>query len=159
MKTLKIFIFLAILLAGGLSAFWLSKVFLETRKQASLACLRRAGQDKCFNVEIAKTPAERERGLMFRAKLGENAGMLFIFEKEGIYPFWMKNTLISLDIIWIDKNFKVVYFAETAKPCPDVGDCPLISPGVLAKYVLEINGGSLSEENIRLGDAVYLILD
>src|SRR4030042_2848822 len=58
----------------------------------------------CFSVELAVTPEEREEGLMFRKNLDSDKGMLFIFEKEGKYGFWMKKTLIPLDIIWIDDN-------------------------------------------------------
>src|ERR1035437_263623 len=56
-------------------------------------------KQNCFSVELAKTSAEQERGLMYRTELDKDKGMLFIFYNEGIYPFWMKNTLIPLDMI------------------------------------------------------------
>ena len=111
----------------------------------------------CFVVKLAKTETERERGLMNVTQLDKNKGMLFIFEKEGDYPFWMKNTLIFLDIIWIDKNGKVVFVKENAEPClPADGageqkNCPAINPGVQAKYVLEINAGLAQKFGIKVG--------
>ena len=68
-------------------------------RQAEEVCLK----EKCFSVELAKTSAEQAKGLMFRENLSIDKGMLFIFEKEEIYPFWMKDHLIPLDIIGIDK--------------------------------------------------------
>lgn len=107
---------------------------------------------KCFSVELAKTDAQRGRGLMFRKELNKDAGMLFIFNKEGIFPFWMKNTLISLDIIWINAENKVVYIKEGAQPCRTL-ICQSLLPSVYAKYVLEINAGLVNECKIKIGDS------
>jgi hypothetical protein len=114
--------------------------------------------EKCFLVKIAKTDFERRRGLMFQKELGEEMGMLFIFDKENIYSFWMKNTLIPLDMIWIDKNNKVVFINENSQPC-GAEECPLISPNVKAKYVLEINAGVSKGDGIKIGDIVDLSAD
>ena len=95
---------------------------------------------KCFYVEVADTPEERSQGLMGREELGKNKGMLFIFEKEGIYPFWMKDTLMPVDIIWIDDNYKVIYVNRNTPPCGE-GFCASLQPSKEARYVLEINGG------------------
>ncbi len=105
----------------------------------------------CFNVEIAKTQQELSKGLMFRKNLEKNNGMLFVFEKEGDYPFWMKNTLIPLDIIWMDKNNKVVFINENSQPC-EPSFCPSIDPKVSAKYVLEINAGMVKEIGLKVSD-------
>lgn len=114
-----------------------------------------SAEGECFDAEIVKAKAQRERGLMFKKSLPENSGMLFIFEKEDNYPFWMKNTFIPLDIIWIDKNYKIVFIKENAKPC-GLGSCPFIDPGINAKYVLEINTGLAEKFNIKMGELIQV---
>jgi uncharacterized membrane protein (UPF0127 family) len=69
------------------------------------------------NAEVADTPTSRERGLMFRPDLAPSQGMLFVFEEPGYHPFWMKNCLISLDIIWLDEEGRVLSIAESVPPC------------------------------------------
>ena len=108
-------------------------------------------QKTCFLTELATTPKAQAKGLMFRNKLAVNRGMLFIFPKAGVYPFWMKNTYVPLDIIWLDQNQKVVFIKNGAQPCL-VSSCPLIYPSVKAKYVLEINAGLAQSLHIHLGD-------
>jgi uncharacterized protein len=110
--------------------------------------------EKCFNVEIADTPAKRETGLMFRESLPENQGMLFIFESSGEHDFWMKNTLIPLDMIWIDANLNVADI-KTAEPCNE-SVCQLLAPEKDALYVLEINRGLAGENEIKVGDKVVI---
>lgn len=105
----------------------------------------------CFNVEVADTLELRQKGLMYKEKLGTNEGMLFVFEKPDNYPFWMKNTLIYLDIIWIDSEGKVVAIQKYAEPCT-YDPCKIYDPGVNALYVLEIRGGLSVEKNIKIGD-------
>jgi uncharacterized membrane protein (UPF0127 family) len=105
----------------------------------------------CFSVELAKSPAEQEKGLMDRVELGQNNGMLFIFNKEGIYPFWMKNTLIPLDMIWIDSNNKVVFIAKNVQPCKTL-ICPTVVSSAKAKYILEVNAGVCEKIGIQVGD-------
>jgi uncharacterized membrane protein (UPF0127 family) len=112
--------------------------------------------NKCFSVELAKTDAEREKGLMYRTQLGADKGMLFIFDQEGVYPFWMKNTLIPLDIIWIDSNGKVVFIGENIQPCKII-ICPTTNPQVKAKYVLEINAGVSKEMGLKAGDEAKIV--
>ena len=111
-------------------------------------------KDKCFQVELAKTQQEREIGLMNRSSLEKNKGMLFIFEEEGIYPFWMKNTLIPLDMIWIDSENKIVFIKENAKGCKTNNNCETFIPNKKAKYVLEVNSGIVKEFNISYGDTI-----
>ena len=105
----------------------------------------------CFSVELAKTEAERDKGLMSRSQLDKGNGMFFIFDKEGVYPFWMKNTLIPLDIIWINSDNKVVFIGHDIQPCKTF-ICPTTNPLVKAKYVLEINGGIAKEIGLAIGD-------
>ena len=119
----------------------------------------------CFQVEVARTPEEHQQGLMFRNNLDQNRGMLFVFREESNYSFWMKNTFIPLDMIWINQNNEVVFIKENALPCPSLSEdsqeqaqinCPPIEPNQNAKYVLEVNGGTVKSINIKLGDKVSI---
>lgn len=82
-----------------------------------------------------------------------NHGMLFIFEVEGNYPFWMKNTLIPLDMIWINKELEVVHIAKDVQPCKTIS-CPSTNPQANALYVFEINAGLAEQSNIEVGSKV-----
>ncbi len=90
-----------------------------------------------FNLEIAQTPEETSKGLMFRESLCEDCGMLFMFEEEDYHPFWMKNTLIPLDMVFISSEMEVVDVLH-AEPCK-TEECMLFIPKDKAKYVLEVN--------------------
>jgi len=119
----------------------------DNTKEQTKVCF----QNHCFDVELAAEPQKLSRGLMFREQLDLDKGMLFIFEKEGEYPFWMKNTLIPLDIIWINENKEVVFISDNTQPCED-SFCPSINPEKNARYVLEINGGISRKINLVVGD-------
>ena len=110
--------------------------------------------DHCFQVELAVTPDARARGLMFRKHLDKDRGMLFIFEEEDIHPFWMKITLIPLDILWINSKKEIVFIYKNAQPC-SIEPCPTIYPGRIAKYVLELKGGSSDKIGLAEGDKVF----
>ncbi|MEK6910687.1 MAG: DUF192 domain-containing protein [Nanoarchaeota archaeon] len=114
-------------------------------------------KETCFQVEIANTPILRQQGLMYREQLDSNKGMLFIFDEEGIHPFWMKNTLIPLDIIWLDENKEVVYIENNAQPCKEE-TCNSYNPNAKARYVLEINAGLSDEFNITLGNKLDFMI-
>lgn len=110
-----------------------------------------------FNVEIADEPNEREKGLMFRDNLSQDTGMFFIFDEPKILNFWMKNTLIPLDIIFIDENFKIISVSENAEPCIEKDAmCPGYFSQSAAKYVLEIAGGRAKELKIKTGDKISI---
>src|SRR3989344_5827459 len=97
----------------------------------------------CFLVEIANTNEERAIGLMFREIMDVDSGMLFIFDETGVYSFWMKNTKIPLDMLWINENKSVVFIVKNVQPC-EQESCQIINPQILARFVLEINA-NLSE--------------
>ncbi len=106
---------------------------------------------KIITAELAVTDEERARGLMFRKKIPEDYGMLFIFEREEKHGFWMKNTLIYLDIIWLDGNKRIVHVEENVPPC-EKEPCEVYYPSKPARYVLELKGGKGKRENLKLGD-------
>ncbi len=112
-------------------------------------------KDRCFFIEVAQTLEERQRGLMFREELDRDKGMLFIFPVEQEASFWMKNTLIPLDIIWLNANKEVLFISENTQPC-STEKCPSINPGVKAKYVLELNAGMTQEIGLVKGDKMQL---
>lgn len=105
----------------------------------------------CFEVEIATTPEELQQGLQNRQNLDLNKGMLFIFSDNGIHRFWMKNTLIPLDIIWMDASRRVVHIEKNIQPCKR-DPCPVYVPKQRSLYVLEINAGISQENGFQLGD-------
>ncbi len=88
-------------------------------------------------MEVAKTSSELSRGLSFREYLPENQGMLFVFDKDGYYSFWMKDMKFNLDIIWINSNGIVVHIEKNLPPCSLT--CPSYQSQILARYVLEVN--------------------
>lgn len=113
-------------------------------------------KDKCFDVELAQTQEEKERGLMFREKLDPNKGMLFIYEDEGIRSFWMKNVQFPLDIIWINEKKEVVFISENVQPC-EKNLCSRIKTDIKAKYVLEINAGACKKGALKMRDNVRIL--
>ena len=109
-----------------------------------------------IKVEVADDQAERNQGLMHRADLDDDRGMIFVFEEYGYYSFWMKNTLIPLDIIWIAGD-KIVYIKHSAPPGEGVVP-PSYASDVPANLVLEVNGGVAEENGWEVGDKVNLTL-
>jgi uncharacterized protein (TIGR03663 family) len=124
---------------------------LSSTQKYNVACV----QDVCYDIEIAKTKEELEQGLMYRQSLEEGKGMLFVFEKDFKPSFWMKNTLIPLDIIWIGSDKRIVDIKKDAKPCEN-GECSSLFPNANAQYVLEVNAGESEKNNFAVGDAVYI---
>lgn len=103
--------------------------------------------EQTFTCEVARTPEQRQHGLMNRKTLTPEQGMLFVFEKPDIHTFWMKDTPLALDIIWIDEKDLVSEFV-TATPC-DHTPCEVYQPQKIAKYVLEVPAG---EFRGKIGD-------
>ncbi len=101
-----------------------------------------------FQVELALTPAEQARGLMFRETMPPLSGMLFVYPREADVAFWMRNTLIPLDMIFVDDEGRIVRVHENAVP----GDETPIAAGAPALAVLEINGGAARRLGLAAGD-------
>ncbi|MBI1936316.1 DUF192 domain-containing protein [Candidatus Woesearchaeota archaeon] len=107
-----------------------------------------------INVEIADDENERNNGLMFRKELDKDSGMLFTFNDEDYRTFWMKDTLIPLDIIFINKDWKIIDI-KNAVPCKE-DPCRLYHSSLPAKYVLEVNAGFAQRNDIEPGDKIVL---
>jgi len=103
-------------------------------------------EGETIKVEVPESPEKIAQGLMFRENLCDSCGMLFIFEEEKIWPFWMKNTKIPLNIIHINKDFEIVDVIY-AVPCEE-NPCPNYVPKDKSLYVLEVNGGKFNESII-----------
>jgi uncharacterized protein len=106
-----------------------------------------------IEVEIADSAYERGVGLMFRENLESYAGMLFIFDEDNNAAFWMKNTLIALDIVYISEDKKIVSIIDSAQPC-EIDVCPMYEPDDIYRYTLEVNAGYIKDFGIEVGDTV-----
>jgi uncharacterized membrane protein (UPF0127 family) len=112
---------------------------------------RADGKTITLDIEMAVSDEAEEKGLMFRTSMPENSGMLFTFEHEDIRAFWMKNTLIPLDMVFIQKDGKIVNIHDNAVP-KDL--TPIYSSGP-ANAVLEINGGRAAQLGLKPGDIIH----
>lgn len=117
---------------------------------ASLSIETAAGETHDFQVEIAETNEQRAQGLMFRREMAADAGMLFLFGGSEVRAMWMKNTLIPLDMLFIDETGKIVRIAERTVPYSERA----ITSGGPVSAVLELNAGTASRLVIKPGDRV-----
>ena len=103
-----------------------------------------------FRVEVARSPTEQAKGLMFRTEMGPDEGMLFPYDQPRVLSFWMRNTVLSLDLVFIDQEHRIINIAENAVP---YSEASILSdaPGVA---VLELNGGRARELGIVAGNKV-----
>ena len=111
-------------------------------------------RDKIVRAELADTPDRRTTGLMFREFMEKDSGMFFVFSSAGLHSFWMKDTKLPLDILWLDDKYKVIYMRQNVQPCDEVATpvCPSYVPESKARYVLEVNAGWVGKNGIMLGD-------
>jgi len=129
-------------------------VILVSCKSYDAVIINNGDEKIRINIEIADNVEERAYGLMLRESLDESDGMLFIFDDEEIRNFWMKNTLIPLDMIFISKNLDIVDI-KYAVPCEND---PCISYVSIepAKYALEVNGNFTMKNDISIGDRISI---
>src|SRR4051794_14510700 len=106
---------------------------------------------KPFTLEVAANDDDRQRGLMYRKSMPEDHGMLFVFPDERPLSFWMRNTLIPLDIVYLDRVGKVVSVAQM-KPLDETG----VPSGWPAKYAIELNEGAAKRVGVKAGDVVRI---
>ncbi len=108
---------------------------------------------ECIKIERATTPQQHSAGLMYRESLESNSGMLFLFSDQKPRSFWMKNTLIPLDLVWIDESKTIVGITENTVPCK-ADPCRAYPSNLPVKYVLEINSKSSSKFGLKTGQKV-----
>lgn len=144
-ETCRVFV-LFLTLSAGLCSSALAETALPVEE---LVVVTGRGEIS-FNVEIAATDEHRARGLMFREEMAEDAGMLFIFDSEGDRYFWMKNTPLSLDIIFITAEGVIVNIARDTTPFSE----KIVASTGPAKYVLEVLAGTTERLGIKAGDEV-----
>jgi len=133
----------ALLITGAASTY-------AANYKGRLTIVTSDGREHPFDIELAITPQQQAKGLMFRESMPENAGMLFLFTEERERSFWMKNTLIHLDLIFIKADGTIHHIRENAIP----RDLTSIKSNGPVSAVLEINGGRSAELGIEPGDTV-----
>jgi hypothetical protein len=106
-------------------------------------------------IEVVADQETRAQGLMFRSSIGPDHGMLFIFPDVDVHSFWMKNTLIPLDILWIDEAKTVVHVERNVPPCKS-DPCPSYPPKGAAKFVLELAAGQAAAHGLDVGDRLVI---
>ncbi len=109
-----------------------------------------------YRLELAKTPEEQAQGLMYRESLPEKTAMLFLFSDSGVHKFWMKNTMIPLDMIWMDAAGKVLFVSADTPPCK-ADPCPNYGSDAPASSVLEIAGGMAAKEKVAPGTIILFL--
>ena len=114
---------------------------------------------KTIQVDVVDTPAPREMGLMCRAKLPKDYGMLFVFPREMDLGFWMKNTLVSLDLVWIGSDKRITVVAPRLKASTvDTPEDRVARAGGKGQYVLELPAGAAKRHGLRMGDALKFVV-
>jgi uncharacterized protein len=132
--------------------FLLLAVLANCRSNPAVILASDAGRDIKVEVEVADTPAKRARGLMYRNDLGENQGMLFLFPASVEQTFWMKNTPLSLDLIFIGSDMRIVGIVERATPFSTAS----LSVSAPSQFVLEVRGGFCQRNGIKAGSRARL---
>ena len=107
-----------------------------------------------LKLEVARSEQKREEGLMNIKKMQDNSGMIFIFEDEQIRTFWMKNTYISIDIIFLDKDLKIVKIFENTKP---LQTSEIYSSDYPSQFVIEANSGWVEKHNLKVSDKLEIL--
>lgn len=123
----------------------------QFKHQANLTVFAKDNQPiQTFEIELAQNPNQTELGLMYRKSMAQNRGMLFIFPQEQERSFWMKNTYIPLDIVYINAEKQIVSIVKNAEPLSEISR-PSLFP---AQFVLELNGGVCDKLGIEVGDTI-----
>jgi len=152
-----LFLLIAVLLIFGKgvsTTSYLPQSQSQTQKGNELQLV--SGKTLNIKVKVASKPDERKKGLSKQDSIPLDTGMFFVFENPGLYGIWMKDMKFAIDIIWIDEDKKIVDIAENVPPEPNKKDeeLTIYRPRSSAKYVLEINAGLSSLNNLQIGDQV-----
>jgi uncharacterized protein len=148
MSTRRAVLILSLWLASGAAPGLAAP--LQSFATSTLTIVSAGGGRHRFTVELAETPAQLEQGLMFRTSLAPDAGMLFDFKRATMATMWMRNTLIPLDMLFVDAKGKIVNIEERAVPESDA----VISAAAPVRAVIELNGGTAARLGIAPGDRV-----
>ena len=149
MKFMKEYLIIGIILILAIALIYLASVKSEKRK---ISIINSQNQSVEIIAEMADNPLTHMRGLMFRSHLPENEGILFVFNDSNYRSFWMVNTSIPLDIIFISETGRIVDIQQM-EPCRTIADyCRIYRSREKAKYVLEVNRGFSERNGIRIGD-------
>ncbi len=120
------------------------------KKEGNLSIFTSKSDSLSFNIEVAETEEETTMGLMYRQTMNDNEAMLFIFPYQRQLSFWMKNTYIPLDLLFINSNMKIVHIHKNAIPLDET----MLPSENEAQYVLEINGGLADKLGIKLNQTI-----
>jgi len=142
-KVLRVFLNVVFIVAGS---------FLLASCRLIPAGDRVCFEKQCVDVEVVSTPDAMQKGLQGRTSLPKNAGMFFMFQKPDHQLFWMKDTLIPLDLIWMDQQRRVVHIRHDARPCKAEPCETFGSVSREAIYVLEVNAGYCARHGLKKGD-------
>lgn len=154
-KIVLIFLFIFIF-AISISIFIINQNPIEDKTNFDNTSRLIKINDITISANVADTPEKRERGLMFVNELEEYSGMLFVFEYEDYYSFWIKNTLIPLEIIFINSEMKIVDIQEM-EPCKSNEiQCKIYTSKQKIRYALELNSNFSIKNNINIGDKVLI---
>lgn len=168
MQNRKSYIIALMIAVGGLILFFLLNQKKESqpslqeelldfqfKKQGELYFINSNSDIITFiDIEVADSDVLRARGLMYRKTLPKNGGMLFIHDNEQILSFWMKNTYIPLDIIFVNSNYEIITIHHNTSPLKEWS----YTSTEAAQYVVEVNAGFCSNYNIKTGDKINYIL-
>lgn len=147
-------IFLALVVLIGFSGM----VIYSSFSQESVSVINSRGEVFKFKVEVAKTPEEQTMGLQHVDELSDDHGMWFVYEKSRVLTYWMKDTFIPLDIIFIDSGGIIQAIHSNVPPCFEIDpkqiDCPVYASEVPVSFVLEVPGGVSTARQIQVGDSV-----
>lgn len=123
---------------------------VNTGLSTTTVLLQASGGDFSVTAEVADTDTTRAIGLMNRQELAADTGMLFVFDEDNTHGFWMKNTYVSLDILFIDTDREIIHIAESTTPL----STELIAPATPYRTVLEVNAGYAAAHGVAVGDLV-----